>query len=94
MSVAELPTTEDLDWQAIRDELGLTGMELSNELGCNLKTIRRWERGERSPSIAYQRQMRALYRGRATDTAVGDERVPSAGWREVYEWAGAEEGVQ
>jgi len=94
MSVADLPTADDLDWRAVREEIGMSGFELSNKLGCNLKTIRRWERGEQSPSIAYQRQMRDLHRERTTDTTVGDERVPSAGWEEVADALGAREGQQ
>lgn len=94
MSVADLPTADDLDWRAVREEIGLTGFELSNKLGCNLKTIRRWERGEQSPSIAYQRKMRELHRERSADVSVGNEQVPSAGWREVADALSVRGGQQ
>lgn len=60
----------DLDWRAVRHRIGMTQMELSNKLHCNSKTIRRWERGEADPAIAYQRRMLELLDEAATADAL------------------------
>lgn len=51
---------QNRDWQAVREDIGLTRSELGSKLPCDTKTVGRWERGETSPAIAHQREMLRL----------------------------------
>lgn len=47
----------DLDWKAVRRQIGLTPNELASTLGTSTSTVYRWDSGQTAPSLAYQRQI-------------------------------------
>lgn len=46
-----------------RESMGHSQADLAHNLGCNVKTVSRWELGESLPSGIYRRQIRMVYEG-------------------------------
>ena len=53
----------------VRQRLGLTQQELSQRIDVSLETIRNWEQGKRSPTVAAKALLRVL--DRAPEAALG-----------------------
>ena len=57
----------------LRESMGLTQQEMSEELGVTLRTLSRWETGESKPSRMAQRLI-----DRVTNRIVGGKKIKEA----------------
>jgi len=65
--MSESRPQDDRDWREVRQTIGLTRRKLAAKLGTSKNTVRSWETGEKSPSIAYQEQILDLLEDAAPD---------------------------
>lgn len=64
---SEAPSPDDRDWQAVRQTIGYTQRKLAAKLGTNKQAVRRWESGDKTPAIAYQREMLSILEERSPE---------------------------
>jgi len=55
-----------------RERCGLLGDQVAAELGCNVRTLYRWERGEFEPSMDALRRLSKIYGVNIHDLIFGD----------------------
>lgn len=69
---ATLPAPRRVDIASIRERFDLTQGDIANELHVDKRTVRRWERGEASPSPMAMAHIRRLQRQLAAERADAD----------------------
>ncbi|MBP7339492.1 helix-turn-helix domain-containing protein [Niveispirillum sp.] len=58
--VSTVNVADPVDVRAVRKSVGITQAEFSARYGIPLETLRKWERGTRSPEIAAQQYLRVI----------------------------------
>ncbi|MBB6692337.1 helix-turn-helix transcriptional regulator [Cohnella xylanilytica] len=72
-----------LTLRMIRENAGKTEQQAAKEAGIDVKTLRRWEKNNRSASLSLFVKLLKVYRVSVSQVYIGSEEEALAEWRKV-----------